>query len=465
MACLVAIEPDPKSSKIIDECWKDISKDGNHKILIYANLAAMAADFAKPENAANNIIALMVPIEILGAEPEKFLETLTTTYKCPVLVSLFDDPTKSVRKIESSIAKNLIYKPFDPTIFKEHTRFVLFPKQKIKTLFVHTTVAKNKLESLKKFKFTQLSELGFKIEKQYPLQMGKAYKFYHPYFQYQKNQHVWGRVVNEDAESYELSFAQMSNAALGNVRRKIASVKQRFKNPNWCGYKSRTQTGIDIIIHIDDDTVSATIQQLLERTFASNIIMHRKNFKTSEKISADLLITDLAYEPNTLKNEYLKLPALIRFQQENLDRDKLEERLEIEQFRLEKPLDKAFLVKVIKVLFPLLKEKEIGQITTVPAEGLINLSEQMIVEEFSEAAMAFNRAEPFKEDDMIDIALSQEDETNLKEMKVKIHYVDEKPSAEKSYLHQVVLYGMKDEFLKQMRLWTLQMHIQKNQNK
>ncbi|MBC7421355.1 MAG: universal stress protein [Bdellovibrio sp.] len=464
MTCLVAIESDPKSAKIIEECWKDLAKDSNAKVLVYDSLATLAAEFAKPESSADKIVILMVPVEILGADPEKALVDLATLYNCDMLVSLFDDPAKSIRKLQSSITKNLIYKPIDPTIFKEHTRFVLFPAKKVKTQYVHTTVSKNKLESLKKFNFTQLSEAGFKIGKQYPLEMGKAYKFYHHFFQHQKNQHVWGRVVNEDDTSYEVIFAQISAAALNSVRKKIASVKVRFKNPSWRGLTSNTQTGIDIVIHIDDETIAMTIQQLIERTYSANLIMHKKDFKTADKIQADLLITDLAYEEAMLKNEFIELPKVIRLYQENLNRDEIEERLTLEYIRTEKPLDKAHLNKALKSIYPLIKEKETSQLTTISNEGVISLSEQMIVEEFSEAAMGFNHSNQFKVNEMIDIALTQEDETDLKEMKVKIHYVDEKPS-EKVYFHQGILYGMKDEFLKQMRLWTLQMHIEKNKNK
>ena len=463
MVCLVAIESDPKSAKIITDCWSEVSKEA--KVLVFDKLSTLATEFLKPEHADNVIRVLMLPLESLGTDQEKTISELHERYKADILVSLFDDHSLLIKKLEASIAKNLIYKPFDPTILKEHTRFVLLPNQKVKSQFVHTTVSKSKLESLKKFTFTQLSEAGFKVEKKYPLAIGHAYKFYHSYFQNQKSQHVWGRVLNEDDKNYEITFAQISAPALSNVRRKIAGTKLRFKNQNWRGLIENTVDGADIIIHIDDETLALTIQQLIERTYSSNLIMHKKDFKTTDKIQADILITDLPYELVGLKNEFIKIPKVIRLHKEFLQREKLEERLAIEFFRLEKPLDKSFLMKALKVLYPAMSEKEPMQLTTIPVDGLVCVSEQMVVEEFSEAAMGFNHTEQFKINSMIDIALSQEDETDLKEMKVKIHYADEKPSAEKLYFHQGILYGMKDEFLKQMRLWTLQMHIEKNKNK
>ena len=315
MTCLVAIETDPKSIKVIEECWRDISKDTNHKVLIYNTLAAFTTDFAKPEHSADTILILMVPLETLGTEPEKTVEKLATTYKCSILVCLFDDPLKSVRRLESSIIKNLLYKPFDLTILKEHTRFLLFPNQKVKTQFVHTTVAKNKLESLKKFKFLQMSESQFKVDKAYPLVVGNAYKFYHSFFQHLKTQHVWGRVVAEVSDGYELSYAQMTPPVLLQIRKKIAASKQRFKSPHWSGIAGNNQTGADIVIHVEDDTAALIIQELIERTFKSNLIMHRKDFKTTSKIQADLLITDVPYEPNGIKAEFAKPPIISRLYQ------------------------------------------------------------------------------------------------------------------------------------------------------
>ncbi len=465
MNCLVAIEADPKSSKIILECFSDIAKDSGSKVHIFDKLETFATEMLKPENCNDTVSVLMVPIESLGSDPVKAAEDLKAKYKTEILVTLFDDPSQPVKKLRASIIKNLIYKPFDPTIFKEHTRFVLFPSQKVKTQFVHTTVSKSKLEYLKKFNFTQLSEAGFKIGKEYPLVVGNAYKFYHPLFQHQKVQHAWGRIVNEDVNSYEVAFVKITAAALSNIRRKIVGTKLRFKNPQWRGVLKNTQAGIDIVIHIEDEATSSTIQQLIERTFTSNLIMHKKDFKSADKITADLLITDITYEEAALKNEFTRVPTIIRLQQENLTRVELEASLQIEFCRLEKPLDKAFLIKVLKTIYPMMQEKEVSYITTVPNEGTIVISEEMVVEEFSEAALGFNYLEKFNLDQMVDIALTQEDESDLKEMKIKIHYADEKASPEKLYYHQAILYGMKDEFLKQMRLWTLQMHIEKNKNK
>ena len=88
----------------------------------------------------------------------------------------------------------------------------------------------------------------------------------------------------------------------------------------------------------------------------------------------------------------------------------------------------------------------------------------MELDEYSEAAMSFKAPVPLAVDSILDIALSQDDETLMKEMRAKVHYVDDAPRGDAGYSHQLILFGMKDEFLKLIRLWTLQKHIQKNKS-
>ena len=95
------------------------------------------------------------------------LNELKTQYKCQVLLTMFDDPLKPLKKASTIPVQNIIYKPFDLTILKEHTRFAISLGKKIKTLYVHTTQVETAIESIKKFKIKEFSEFGFKIEKNY----------------------------------------------------------------------------------------------------------------------------------------------------------------------------------------------------------------------------------------------------------------------------------------------------------
>lgn len=463
MPYLVAIERDPKCYKEIQESWSEVAKELGHEILLFKSMDEFSTEIAKPENTNKIILLLSVAAEEIKGDLNSGLAGLKAKYKCDVLLSMFDDPLKPLKKTETLPVRNIIYKPFDPTILKEHTRFAIMSGQKIKTQFVHTTQVETQIESLKKFKILQLSEFGFKIEKTYALEKNKAYKFYHPLFANKKNMHMWARLLGEDDTSYELIFCQSVSVILSQLRKKVAGAPQKVKSPLWRGVPENMKVSLTIALQIPDEAIAASIQELLNRNYKDLTFILNANIDPKVALEADVLITDVAYEANSLDAQFKKRPLVIRLYDDAPARADLEARFEHEFIRMEKPFDRALLVKIFRVLFPALAEGvEPIQLVTAQLEEMTSLSEVIKIQEFSEAAIAFSDAHKYELGQILDIALPQDDESNLQEIKAKIHYVSEKPNPDKVYLYQFVLFGMKDEYLKIIRLWSLQKHIEKN---
>lgn len=465
MSFIVAIEPDPKTVKDINEAWGELSKLLNHKVLICQDLNAFNTEWAKPEYEKQTVALIVVNAESVATNTIDALNGIKQKYQCDVLVTLFDDP-KFAKNADTWPVQNLLYKPFDLTILKEHTRFALLKNQKVQTQYVHTTRSKAEIESLKKLKSIQLTETGFKIAKMYPFVIGNVYKFYHPLFANGKSQHIWGRVVSETDASYELLFCQLNPIILSSIRKKIVGATTKIRNAVWTGRHNSMLTKISICLNIAEEGQNAAIADLLQRNFENINFLDKKDLKGRAKV--DLLITDVVYEKRQLENQFEPNLTYVRLTPppiplKPIKRVDLEERLTMEALRLEKPLDKAILVKMVKQFFPLLKEKEPQQVITINFEEPLMLSILIEVDEYSEAAVGFKQNVQIPTDTMLDITLSQEDESLLKEMKAKVHYVDDLPNGNGIYYHQMILFGMKDEFLKLIRLWTLQRHIQTNQ--
>ena len=464
MAYIVAIETDPKSVKDITESWSDIARSLNHKILIKESVAALKTEWEKPEYQGLKMVLILVPVELLGDKPVEFITELKTTYPdCTVLVSLFDNP-KFSKNSELWPVQNIIYKPFDATILKEHTRFALLKNQRVQTQYVHTTLAKAEVESLKKFKALQLTEFGFKLNKTYPLVLGHVYKFYHPLFINQKMQHIWARVIAEDNDSYELLFCQINATVLGQIRKKLVATTNRIRGAVWRGRTSATHLKIRIYISVSDPELGIVLTDLLKRKFSIVEFLDKKDISPTGQTKVDLLITDFGYDKKELERQFDPTVTYIRIVSKPVKRKELEERFTLETIRLETPVDKSILVRIIKQLFPLMHENDPSPLSTATFDETVLLSTSMEVSEYSEAAMGIQQTILIPLDTMLDITLTQDDETQLREMKVKVHFVDSKLSADKMYYHQVILFGMKDELLKLIRLWTLQQHIERNKN-
>lgn len=514
MGYLVAIERDPKCFKEIQESWSEVTVELNHEMSLFTSLAefeafqkelnaeieAENAALENPDNTENpeasekqpdkkplkKPVLILISIEELKLvlpETEDLaakIQHLKTQYECEVMLTLFNDPVKPIKNIEQLPVGNVIYKPFDLTILKEHTRFALMPAKLVKTQHVHTTQTETIIEHLKKFMLLEVSEFGFKIDKKHKLEKNKAYKFYHPIFSHRKAQHIWARMIQETDQHYELFFCQNTNAVLSQIRKHIASSKTKAKDPVWQGLSENTQTALKIAIQTDEKT-SATIQEVLGRNFQNLTFI--TDFDTNSKpapsaeaateessapktIEADVLITEIKHSDTSLQAQFTNMPVVIRLFDENLTRLELKPRLELEYVRMEKaadrPLDRSLLIKTFRLLYPkLIATDEILQLTSIVNE-ITALAEVIKIKEFSEAAMLFSDKYIHELGEVIEIALPQEDENHLQEIKGKVHFVSEKPESDKLTLQQFVLFGMKDEYLKTMRLWSLQKHIEKN---
>lgn len=473
MPYLIAIERDPKCYKEIQDSWTEVATELNHELMLFKSVEEFNTEFAKPENANKKIALILICLEELQEELKGELKTaddlhyllqsLKEKYSCELLMSMFNDPVKPLKNTELLPVANIIYKPFDATILKEHTRFALMPAKQVKTQYVHTTQTETIIESLKKFKMLELSEFGMKIDKKFPLDPNKSYKFYHPVFSHRKNQHVWARMIHETETHYELFFSQIQTAVLSQVRKRIASSGSKVKNPQWHGLSdTNTQKTLKVVLQTDEVSAKA-FKDILERNFKNLSFITSAEFDTTTPIEADVLISELKYDENMLTNQFVNRPVVFRIFDENLTRLELKPRFEVEYLRLEKPVDRVVLVKMFRLLYPHL---EIGGDEILQVTAQINettaLAEVIKIKEFSEAAMLFADKFVYPVDAVIEISLPQEDENFLQEVIGKVHFVSERPAPDGLTLQQFVLYGMKDEYLKTMRLWSLQKHIEKN---
>ena len=464
MPYLIAIESDSKSVKEIKESWAEVAKELGYEFLLFNSLLEFSFEFEKPENINKVITLILIKYEELKSiDITKQIEDLKLKHKCEIMLSIFEDPLKPLKKSSLLPVRNIIYKPFDLTILKEHTRIALFHGQKVRTQFVHSAQVHAEIESLKKFKITQLSEFGFKLDKKYKLELNKPYKFYHPLFVNKKQQHLWARMVSETEAEYELYFCQMPIVVLSQIRKKIATSNTKVKYPTWTGSEVNEQFQLTIALQLSDEPTVAALQDLLSRNFKNITFLAGKAIDPKQNPAVDVLITDLDYDIKTLDSHFTSKPLIIRVYDKELSRQEVESRFEIETLRLEKPIDKAFLVKMFKILFPALLGKEEMQRITIQLNEITSLSEIINIQEFSEAAILFTDKTQYQLDQIIEIALPQDDEANLREMTAKIHFVAAKYNNEKEklYQQQLVLFGMKDEYLKLIRLWALQKYIER----
>ena len=489
MAYLVAVEHDAKCADDISASWKDLAQQLGHEFLLFKTLLEMRTELKKPEYLEKTFALALLPLEEVQqhattakADPAVIIAALNTELKCDILITCFDDPLKPIRSKNWRVS-NIIYKPFDTTILKELTNFALNPGQKTKTQFVHNAQIESEIEIIKKTNLIELSEFGFKVDKTYHLNVGSTYKFYNPLFENKKADltlmHTWAVVLSESKDHYELCFCQNNAGVLSQVRKRVASPSsQKVRHPAWQSpqpdiFVHAHKKSLTVALQLSDATLLQALQDLLNRNFKNlsfiemTPVVHDslKPALPVSPVAADLLITESAYD---LKNLTLQFgpqpPVIVRLTDEVLNREKIELRWPIETLRCDSHVDKAHLIKALSLLFPHLEHgaEEIHR-ASVRLNENISLSELVKANEFSEAAISLLSPDRYEPNQMIDLALPHDDESQIKEMRAQVHFSDTKLT-DKRYQTQVVLFGVRDEILKELRLWTLQQHIAK-QNK
>lgn len=130
-----------------------------------------------------------------------------------------------------------------------------------------------------------------------------------------------------------------------------------------------------------------------------------------------------------------------------------------------KPIDKAYLIKKIKIHFPQLKNKEAIDLTTVLFEASIKSANPIELVEYSEAGlvMKYNRAieiDSFREF-MLPIKIS----ANSLELLARCNFTEEVTGDQKGFINHFVFFGMRDHYLKSIRLWIRDTYINSKEGK
>lgn len=463
MGLVIFIEKDERFIKEIKENLSSLVIERSHELLLFNSLDEFKK--AKSENKiSQNIELFVLNQESLLPTPIEAINAIQAAYNCRVIVTLFDDPNNSYRKTGSWPVSNIIYKPLDLTILKEHILFSLTPNKKIKPQFVHTTVQKSEIESLRKFKILELTDFGMKVDKFNSFTKDKNYKFYHPCFKSGKHQHVWARIAYETDLYYELVFTQVMPELLTSVRTKINQASSKNRKSVWDGRKENLKSKVSLLFNLDQPEIIESISELLKRHFPDLTIFTKTDLKPNQKISIDLVITDQHLEKNKLELWFTENPDVIHLLDQLSNRLDTEKEFSTDTIRILKPLDKSYLVHTIRSLYPKLNDLDPNTPVTAHIDEFCDQIFLLPVTEFSEAAITFKQKTQLAPDTYLEIALPNDDESQFAEIKAKVHYLDPKADQEGLHEHQIVTYGVKNEHLKQIRLWALQVHI-KNQQK
>jgi hypothetical protein len=220
---------------------------------------------------ANNDFFTTQSLSLLQKAREFFLRKKICSPEKPtsIVLTAFDNPNFDLRQSQQFGINNVIFKPLDPLIAKQHFEFALKGHQATTPETLAAIQVKASVEMLKKIDISSLSEVGFVTRNDQFIKSGSIRKYYGEIFKTNIKNSAFAFCkssikVNSDHYICEFSFMNLDNQQISQIRKTILKKKNRglLEQKNLKGRKN------NILIVDDDEKTMADLESLFGEKFS-----------------------------------------------------------------------------------------------------------------------------------------------------------------------------------------------------
>jgi hypothetical protein len=157
-----------------------------------------------------------------------------------LILTAFTPPGFDVGLAEARIINNIIFKPFDKLILKQHLEYALTGHQPLTSTTISARKLKSRIEVVKRISLESVSELGFTTFNDHTIAVGAISKYYSDLFNASDKRSLLARCTSSREVSpgeffCEFTFVGDDNAQISSLRREIFKNKEHknieFQNP------------------------------------------------------------------------------------------------------------------------------------------------------------------------------------------------------------------------------------------
>ncbi len=392
MPFLCLIEPDEKSATHIGQIVEPLCKEKSYQFLKGASFAELDLALKAENRPGEQIVLLIVAIELNEPKNASQLNYFKEKYKCEIAVVAFEDAKCPGNLITSLPVENIIYKPIDAAIGFEHFKFATTKDDIVKTTAVHSLSEKCEIEKIRRFELVALSDFGFICKASSKLEVGQYFKFYHPLFQNGIKQSAWARLVSQTEEQLFFIYCSPSLAVTNALRKRVADAKNKLKSVKWRGFQHEQPIATPTVhISLTDAEEKQKLLDYFQRKFPKITVVDWKPNPKDPKVDTNLVISDQVWSKKNLEQFFTKTPLVFTVSSVPSERKNLQAVLEIETARVQYPIDRNFLGKIVTTYFPDCEELDPAITTWIGSEQKILNSLLVEVTQLSEAAFVYSR--------------------------------------------------------------------------
>ncbi|MFN7903655.1 MAG: hypothetical protein ACK5P5_00575 [Pseudobdellovibrionaceae bacterium] len=429
-----------------------------------------------------------------------------------LVITVFDNPSFDIKLVENRIINNVIFKPFDLLLLKQHLHFAVHGRHPPSELSVHNMKTTAQIEVIKDVHLERISELGMVTLSDRPIEINAVAKYYSDLFVSDTHKSVISictacEKIEAKEPSYrcEFRFYGMDRNQLKKIRIKSVtassketvnlakppkkaeiaslpvknvitiqpnsdqqqSLNQYFKNHfhqiNLVQYGSLGQFlyALDPTQKKDvkDEAKNGDIPQLPSEI--SSLLIDLKNFDQLDWGNEEFVEDTFASLKESIQKKYPQLPTVYFTSDKPMS------------YRVERILARLFQGDLIydlsdsmslskKIIYcqkDRLTSKELLEYQIFDEIKTIQVANPIRVTEISEAGLFVQYHRTMSIGSFRKFVLWTPHELGNPEFLASCNFVETKPMADGTFLNQFIFFGLTDGDLKHIRLWILENYV------
>lgn len=455
------------------------------------------------EPAANHELRLVIAKnEFMGIQnlglikraQEFFLRKNMCTPQEPtaLILTAFDSPNFDINLAEERIINNVIFKPFDKLILKQHLEYALTGHHPLNTATVASMKTQSTIEMLKEVSLNSISEVGFTTLNNHEIKIGAMTKYYSESFRSNSRRSLFAfckssKQISDKEYLCEFLFFGADNTQIGQIRRNILQdgAKETVEIKNTHGNKIR------VLLIQEDEQMNSSVQQFLTEKISNLEIF---TYTSYGQLSSDLADKETVQKQNlppkfdlicagyeifeiekekrweqlcqTLKDRAKKYsldtqdtPDLFVIAKKAISLEEIRSMSTWVKDVFFAPLDRSYILKKLLYQYPSLLNINATQISHMKDSSVLKVANPVEIIQISEAGLVMKYYRAMSIGAFREFILWRPEELETPEIIGTVNFHEKDKNGGDFFLNHFVFFGMRDLYLKHIRLWLREAYI------
>ncbi len=408
------------------------------------------------------------------------------------LLTTFEDLDLSMQPADELIVSNVIYKPFDMLILKQHLEYALLGRKPLTSSTIAPLKINETIEMLKSVKVTKVSEIGFRMQSRTEIPVGSVTKYYSDYFGSDTKSSIFAVCTSStpiSAKEFQCDFNLFAtdNKQISKIRRNIFANKKNVP----VEVKNDSSEDFNILILDTENKLALDLRTILFDTFTNAKIYIFNNHNQllsdlNDKESPQRKVLPAKFDLVSVNSNYLqgekedswstlclsllsraskhgiynfKNPDLIMHASQVIPDSEMKGLGRWVRDVFYMPFDKVYIQKKIVTLFPQAVNKMPVAIGSIEEAVVMKVANPVEITEISEAGLILRYHQALAVGTFGEFYLLRKGEQKAPEIIGAVNYSAPEKDSPESFLNHFIFFGMKDIFLQHIRLWLREAYI------